>query len=150
MIYTRQQMLFISGIGVGYCDTMERVEINDETIIDPRMNHTDKEVKNGQEPALIKTSEGWIHLAHGVRRTVAGLRYSLYCCMTDLKNPVKVLRRPSGQFIEPLGKERVRDVSNVTFSNGWILDDDGMVYIYYTPSDTRMHVATTILEKLLD
>jgi 4-O-beta-D-mannosyl-D-glucose phosphorylase len=154
MIYTRPQMSFIetgdSGIAVGYCDSMENAEIEEEKVIDPRTYHTVKEVKNGQGPAPIKTSEGWIHLAHGVRRTAAGLRYSLYCFMTDLNNPAKVIKRPSGHFIEPLGKERVGDVSNVTFSNGWILDDNGMVYIYYASSDTRMHVATTTLEKLID
>lgn len=154
MIYTRPQMSFIetgdSGIAVGYCDSMERAELDKETVIDPRTYHTVKEVKNGQGPAPIKTSEGWIHLAHGVRRTAAGLRYSLYCFMTDLNDPAKVIKRPSGHFIEPLGSERVGDVSNVTFSNGWILDDNGMVYIYYASSDTRMHVATTTLEKLTD
>ena len=154
MIYTRPQMSFIetgdSGIAAGYCDTMERAVIDEEKVIDPRTYHTVKEVKNGQGPAPIKTSEGWIHLAHGVRRTAAGLRYSLYCFMTDLNDPAKVIKRPSGHFIEPLGKERVGDVSNVTFSNGWILDDDGTVYIYYASSDTRMHVATTTLEKLID
>ena len=154
MIYTRPQMSFIetgdSGIAVGYCDTMEGAVIDEEIVIDPRTYHTVKEAKNGQGPAPIKTAEGWIHLAHGVRPTAAGLRYSLYCFMTDQNNPAKVIKRPSGHFIEPLGKERVGDVSNVTFSNGWILDDDGTVYIYYASSDTRMHVATTTLEKLID
>ncbi len=154
MIYTRPQMSFIetgdSGIAVGYSDSMENAVINEENVIDPRTYHTIKEVKNGQGPPPIKTNEGWIHLAHGVRRTAAGLRYSLYCFMTDLNNPAKVIKRPSGHFIEPLGKERVGDVSNVTFSNGWILDDDGMVYIYYASSDTRMHVATTTINKLID
>lgn len=154
MIYTRPQMSFIetgdSGIAVGYSDSMENAVINEENVIDPRTYHTIKEVKNGQGPPPIKTSEGWIHLAHGVRRTAAGLRYSLYCFMTDLNNPAKVIKRPSGHFIEPLGKERVGDVSNVTFSNGWILDDDGTVYIYYASSDTRMHVATTTINKLID
>ncbi len=154
MIYTRPQMSFIetgdSGIAVGYSVSMENAVINEENVIDPRTYHTIKEVKNGQGPPPIKTSEGWIHLAHGVRRTAAGLRYSLYCFMTDLNNPAKVIKRPSGHFIEPLGKERVGDVSNVTFSNGWILDDDGTVYIYYASSDTRMHVATTTINKLID
>jgi 4-O-beta-D-mannosyl-D-glucose phosphorylase len=89
-------------------------------------------------------------MAHGVRRTAAGLRYTLYLFLTDLKEPWKIIKRPSGHFIEPLGDERVGDVSNVTFSNGWILDDDGKVFIYYASSDTRMHVATTTLKKLLD
>ena len=154
MVYTRPQMSFIdtgdSGIGVGFCDSMEDPVVKDEKIIDPRVYHTVKEVKNGQGPPPIKTEYGWIHLAHGVRYTAAGLRYVLYCFMTDLNDPVKVIKRPSGHFIEPLGKERVGDVSNVTFSNGWIPDDDGTVYIYYASSDTRMHVATTTIEKLID
>jgi 4-O-beta-D-mannosyl-D-glucose phosphorylase len=119
-------------------------------MVDPREYHTVKEVKNGQGPAPIKTSKGWLHLAHGVRRTAAGLRYTLYLFLTDLHEPWRVIRRPGGHFIEPLGEERVGDVSNVTFSNGWILDEDRTVYIYYASSDTRMHVATTTLEKLVD
>ena len=154
MIYTRPQASFIetgdSGICVGFTKTMEHAVINEETMMDARTYHTVKEVKNGQGPPPIKTEKGWIHLAHGVRRTAAGLRYTLYLLLTDLNEPWKVIRRPSGHFIEPLGAERVGDVSNVAFSNGWILDDDGTVYIYYASSDTRMHVATTSIEKLLD
>ena len=154
MIYTRPQSGFIetgdSGISVGFCDNMEHAELGQETIVDSRKYHTVKEVKNGQGPSPIKTRHGWIHLAHGVRRTAAGLRYSLYIFMTSLEEPWKVIRRPSGHFIEPLGDERVGDVSNVVFSNGWILDDDGTVFIYYASSDTRMHVATTTIEKLID
>ena len=154
MIYTRPQSAFIetgdSGICVGFSESMENAVIDEETMMDPRKYHTVKEVKNGQGPPPIKTEKGWIHLAHGVRRTAAGLRYTLYLLLTDLNEPWKVIKRPSGHFIEPLGDERVGDVSNVAFSNGWILDDDGTVFIYYASSDTRMHVATTTIEKLLD
>lgn len=154
MIYTRPQSAFIdtgdSGICVGFSESMENAIISEETMMDPRTYHTVKEVKNGQGPPPIKTEKGWIHLAHGVRRTAAGLRYTLYLLLTDLHEPWKVIKRPSGHFIEPLADERVGDVSNVTFSNGWILDEDGSVFIYYASSDTRMHVATTTVEKLLD
>ena len=154
MIYTRPQSGFIetgdSGISYGFCKYMDRAELGEELIVDPRKYHTVKEVKNGQGPPPIKSEKGWIHLAHGVRRTAAGLRYVLYVFVTDLNEPWKVIRRPGGHFIEPLDDERVGDVSNVIFCNGWILDDDGKVYIYYASSDTRMHVATTTLEKLQD
>lgn len=154
MIYTRPQSAFIetgdSGICVGFSASMENAMIDEEIMMDPRKYHTVKEVKNGQGPPPIKTEKGWIHLAHGVRRTAAGLRYTLYVFLTDLNEPWKVIKRPSGHFIEPLNEERVGDVSNVTFSNGWILDDDGTVFIYYASSDTRMHVATTSIKKLLD
>ncbi len=154
MIYTRPQSGFIetgdSGISVGFCDSMEHAVIGEEILVDARRYHTVKEVKNGQGPAPIKSDRGWIHLAHGVRRTAAGLRYSLYIFVTSLEEPWKVIRRPAGHFIEPLGEERVGDVSNVVFSNGWIADDDGTVFIYYASSDTRMHVATTTIEKLID
>ncbi|MBI9061171.1 MAG: glycosidase [Marinilabiliaceae bacterium] len=154
MIYTRPQMGFIdtgdSGICVGFTNSMDNARIDEEVMVDPRTYHTVREVKNGQGPAPLKTEHGWLHLAHGVRRTAAGLRYSLYCFLTDLNHPEKVIKRPGGHFIEPLGDERVGDVSNVTFSNGWILDEDGKVFIYYASSDTRMHVATTTLDKLLD
>jgi len=154
MIYTRPQSSFIdtgdSGISVGFTETMDNASIGEEIMMDPRTYHTVREVKNGQGPPPIKTEEGWIHMAHGVRRTAAGLRYTLYLLLTDLNEPWKVIKRPSGHFIEPLDLERVGDVSNVTFSNGWILDDNGTVFIYYASSDTRMHVATTSIEKLLD
>jgi 4-O-beta-D-mannosyl-D-glucose phosphorylase len=154
MIYTRPQSGFIetgdSGISVGFCDNMEHATLGEEIIVDPRHYHTVKEVKNGQGPPPIKCSHGWIHLAHGVRRTAAGLRYTLYLFMTSLEEPWKVIRRPSGHFIEPLEEERVGDVSNVVFSNGWIADEDGTVFVYYASSDTRMHVATTTIEKITD
>jgi len=154
MIYTRPQSGFIetgdSGICVGFCDNMEHAVIGEEILVDARKYHTVKEVKNGQGPAPIKSDKGWIHLAHGVRRTAAGLRYSLYIFVTSLEEPWKVIRRPAGHFIEPLEEERVGDVSNVVFSNGWIADEDGTVFIYYASSDTRMHVATTTIEKLID
>lgn len=154
MIYTRPQKSFIetgdSGICAGFCDSMEHALIENEIMIDPREYHTVKEVKNGQGPAPLKTSKGWLHMAHGVRRTAAGLRYTLYLFMTDLLEPWRVIKRPGGHFIEPLDEERVGDVSNVVFSNGWILDNDGTVFIYYASSDTRMHAATTTLEKLID
>ncbi len=154
MIYTRPQKSFIetgdSGICVGFSDSMDPAVIENEIMVDPREYHTVKEVKNGQGPAPIKTSVGWLHMAHGVRRTAAGLRYTLYLFLTDLQEPWKVIRRPGGHFIEPLGEERVGDVSNVCFSNGWIHNDDGTVFIYYASSDTRMHVATTTIEKLID
>ncbi len=154
MIYTRPQQGFIdtgdSGICVGFSATMNNAAIDEEVMVDPRTYHTVKEVKNGQGPAPIKTEKGWLHLAHGVRRTAAGLRYSLYLFMTDLAAPWRVIKRPGGHFIEPLGEERVGDVSNVVFSNGWIADEDNKVFIYYASSDTRMHVATTTIEKLLD
>jgi len=153
MIYTRPQSGFIetgdSGISAGFTEKMNPAILDKELLVDPRKYHTVKEVKNGQGPPPIKTQHGWIHLAHGVRHTAAGLRYVLYAFMTDLKEPWTVIRRPGGHLIEPLGDERVGDVSNVVFSNGWILDGND-VYIYYASSDTRMHVATTSLELLLD
>jgi len=154
MIYTRPQKSFIetgdSGICAGFCVSMEHAAIENEVMIDPREYHTIKEVKNGQGPAPLKTSKGWLHMAHGVRRTAAGLRYTLYLFMTDLLEPWRVIKRPGGHLIEPLGEERVGDVSNVVFSNGWILDNDGTIFIYYASSDTRVHIATTTLEKLID
>ena len=154
-LYTRPQDGFIDagkggGIGWGLCDSMEKAVVTDEKIIEPKLYHTIKEVKNGQGPAPIKTSKGWIHLAHGVRNTAAGLRYVLYLFMTDLKDPSKVIYRPGGHFIAPDGDERVGDVSNVTFANGWVAKDNGDVYIYYASSDTRMHVATSTVDKLVD
>jgi 4-O-beta-D-mannosyl-D-glucose phosphorylase len=154
-LYTRPQDSFIEagrggGIGWALCDTMESAVIEEETVIDPRVYHTIKEAKNGQGPAPIKTSHGWLHLAHGVRNTAAGLRYVLYLFLSDLDQPWRVLRRPAGYFIAPVGDERVGDVSNVAFSNGWVARDAGRVFIYYASSDTRMHVATTTVERLLD
>jgi 4-O-beta-D-mannosyl-D-glucose phosphorylase len=154
-LYTRPQDGFIDagkggGIGWGLCDSMENAVVPDEKIIEPKNYHTIKEVKNGQGPSPIKTSEGWLHLAHGVRNTAAGLRYVLYMFMTDLKDPSKVLHRPAGHFIAPQGEERVGDVSNVTFSNGWVVRPNGEVLVYYASSDTRMHVATSSIERLVD
>ncbi len=152
--YTRPQEGFIdtgdSGIAWGLSDSIERARIKDQKIIDYRKYHTVKEVKNGQGPPPIKTDKGWLHLAHGVRRTAAGLRYVLYMFMTSLEDPSQVIRRPGGCFLAPHGIERVGDVSNVVFSNGWIKKDNDEVIIYYASSDTRMHVATTTIEKLLD
>jgi 4-O-beta-D-mannosyl-D-glucose phosphorylase len=153
--YTRPQDSFISagkggGIGFGLSDTIENAEIDKEIVIDHKVYHTVYELKNGLGPAPIKTNKGWLHLAHGVRNTAAGLRYVLYMFMTDLEDVSKVIYKPAGYFIAPEGEERIGDVSNVVFSNGWIADDDGTVLIYYASSDTRMHVATTTIEKLLD
>jgi 4-O-beta-D-mannosyl-D-glucose phosphorylase len=154
-LYTRPQDGFISagtggGIGFGLCDSIENAVIDQETIIDNKNYHTVYEAKNGQGPAPVKTKQGWLHLAHGVRNTAAGLRYVLYMFMTDLNDLTKVLYKPGGYFLAPEGEERIGDVSNVVFCNGWIADDDETVYIYYASSDTRMHVATTTLDKLID
>ena len=152
-LYTRPQDGFIdagSGGGIGWAliDDITRAEIIDEKIINHRYYHTIKEVKNGEGPHPIKTEKGWLHLAHGVRNCAAGLRYVLYLYMTDLKDPSKLIAEPAGHFMAPVNEERVGDVSNVLFSNGWICDNDGTVYIYYASSDTRMHVATSTVEKL--
>ncbi len=154
-LYTRPQDGFISagkggGIGFGLSESMENAKVDEETIIDNKAYHTVYEVKNGQGPTPIKTEKGWLHMAHGVRNTAAGLRYVLYMFMTDLHDLTKVLYKPGGYFLAPEGIERVGDVSNVAFCNGWIADDDGKVFIYYASSDTRMHVATTTVDKLLD
>lgn len=154
-LYTRPQDGFISagtggGIGFGLAESMENAVIDEETIIDNKNYHTVYESKNGQGPAPIKTINGWLHLAHGVRNTAAGLRYVLYMFMTDLDDLTRVLYKPAGYFLAPEGEERVGDVSNVVFCNGWVKDDDGTVYIYYASSDTRMHVATTTVDKLTD
>lgn len=153
--YTRPQDGFIStgtggGIGFGLADRMDNAVIESETIIHERRYHTVYEVKNGQGPAPIKTARGWLHLAHGVRNTAAGLRYVLYLFMTDLQDLTKIIHQPAGYFLAPEGAERVGDVSNVAFSNGWILDEDGTVFIYYASSDTRLHVATSSLNRLVD
>ena len=154
-LYTRPQDGFISvgsggGIGWGLADDMTRAEVNEEIVIDHKDYHTIKEVKNGQGPAPLKTSRGWLHLAHGVRNTAAGLRYVLYMFMTALDRPWVITHTPGGHVLAPDGKERVGDVSNVTFSNGWIANEKGEVFIYYASSDTRMHVATSSLERLVD
>ena len=154
-LYTRPQDGFIDagkggGIGWGLTKNMERAVITEEQIIDPKAYHTIKEIKNGQGPAPLKTSKGWLHLAHGVRNTAAGLRYVLYLFMTSLGDPAQVIHRPGGYFIAPEGIERVGDVSNVTFSNGWVMQTNGTVLIYYASSDTRMHVATSHIDQLVD
>jgi len=153
--YTRPQDGFIDtgsggGIGFGLADDITNAVIGEETIIDRRAYHTIYEVKNGQGPAPIKTDKGWLHLAHGVRNTAAGLRYVLYVFMTDLNDLTKVTYKPGGHIIGPRGPERVGDVSNVTFTNGWICDEDGTVFMYYASSDTRLHVATSTVDKLVD
>jgi len=153
--YTRPQDNFTTtgtggGVGFGLSDSITQAVIGKEVIIDPRLYHTINEAKNGLGPAPIRTKLGWLHLAHGVRNTAAGLRYTLYLFMTDLNDLTRVIYKPGGYFIAPKGEERVGDVSNVVFCNGWIADDDGMVYIYYASSDTRMHVATSTIDQLLD
>lgn len=155
MLYTRPQDGFIDtgsggGIGYGFTNSMEQAVIEKEFILDERRYHTISELKNGLGPAPIKTSYGWLHLAHGVRNTAAGLRYVLYLFMTDLKNPCTIIYKPAGYFMAPEGDERIGDVSNVLFSNGWIAEDDGRVFIYYASSDTRMHVALSSIDKLCD
>jgi len=153
--YTRPQDSFIEagsggGIGFGLADDIKNAVITYEHIIYKKEYHTVYEAKNGQGPAPIKTEKGWLHLAHGVRNTAAGLRYVLYLFMTDLKDLTKVIYKPGGYFIAPEGEERIGDVSNVTFCNGWIVDENGEVFIYYASSDTRMHVATSSLTQLID
>lgn len=154
-LYTRPQDGFIDvgsggGIGLGYVDDMTNPVVKDEKIIFGKQYHTIYELKNGLGPAPIKTEKGWLHLAHGVRNTAAGLRYTLYMFMTDLNDISKVTHVPAGHFMGPEGIERVGDVSNVLFSNGWIEDADGTVYVYYASSDTRMHVAVSSVDKLVD
>ncbi len=154
-VYTRPQDGFISvgsggGIGLGFIDEMTNPVVQNETIINNKVYHTIYELKNGLGPAPIKTEKGWLHLAHGVRNTAAGLRYTLYMFMTDLNDISKVTHQPAGHFMAPINKERIGDVSNVLFTNGWIADNDGTVKIYYASSDTRMHVALSSVDKLVD
>jgi 4-O-beta-D-mannosyl-D-glucose phosphorylase len=154
-LYTRPQDGFIdtgSGGGIGWAliDDITHAEVRTETIINARHYHTIKEAKNGEGPHPLKTAKGWLHLAHGVRSCAAGLRYVLYLYLTDLGHPEKLIAEPAGHFIAPVNGERVGDVSNVIFSNGWIADDDGTVFIYYASSDTRMHVAVSSVDRLLD
>ena len=154
-LYTRPQDGFIDtgsggGIGWGLVDDMTNAEVKDEKIINHRYYHTIKELKNGEGPHPIKTEKGWLHLAHGVRNCAAGLRYVLYLYLTDLQDPTKLIAEPAGFFMAPQDEERIGDVSNVLFSNGWIADEDGKVFIYYASSDTRMHVATSTIDRLLD
>lgn len=153
-LYTRPQDGFIdagSGGGIGWAlvDDICHAEVKEEKIINSRHYHTIKEVKNGEGPHPIKTEKGWLHLAHGVRGCAAGLRYVLYMYVTDLKDPTHIIAEPAGYFMAPEGEERIGDVSNVLFSNGWI-EDNGKVFIYYASSDTRMHVAESTVDRLLD
>lgn len=154
MLYTRPSDGFIDvgsggGIGCALVDDITNAKIDEETIIEKRVYHTIKEVKNGAGAPPIKTKEGWLHIAHGVRNTAAGLRYVIYCFMTALDDPQKVIYTPGGHFIAPRNEERVGDVSNVTFTNGAI-EKDGDIYIYYASSDTRLHLATTTVDKMID
>lgn len=153
--YTRPMDDFIEtgsggGIGFGLCDDITHAVIGEEKMTSLRKYHTITEAKNGAGAAPIKTDRGWIHIAHGVRNTAAGLRYVIYAFATDLKDPSKVIAEPSGLLIGPRGEERVGDVSNVVFTNGAIVNENNEVFIYYASSDTRMHVATTTLDKLID
>ena len=154
-LYTRPQDGFIdagSGAGIGWAlvDSMEHAVITEEKVLSHRFYHTIKESKNGEGPHPIKTSRGWLHLAHGVRGCASGLRYVLYLYMTALDDPSKVIAEPAGFFMAPEGDEYQGDVMNVLFSNGWICDPDGKVFIYYASSDTRMHVATSSVDRLVD
>ncbi len=153
--YTRPQDGFIdtgSGGGIGWAlvDDITHAEVIEEKIINARHYHTIMEVKNGEGPHPIKTGKGWLHLAHGVRACASGLRYVLYLYMTALDDPTRVIAQPGGYFLVPEGEEYIGDVMNVVFSNGWIADDDGKVFIYYASSDTRMHVATSTIDQLID
>lgn len=154
-LYTRPQDGFIDagkggGIGWALIDDIAHADVEEEKIINLRHYHTIKEMKNGEGPAPIKTSKGWLHLAHGVRGCASGLRYVLYMYMTALDDPARVIAEPAGFFMAPEDSEYVGDVMNVLFSNGWIADEDGMVYIYYASCDTRMHVATSTVDRLVD
>lgn len=153
--YTRPMDDFIDtgsggGIGFGLCEDIEHAVIDEEILTSKRRYHTITEAKNGAGAVPIKTEKGWIHIAHGVRNTAVGLRYVIYAFATDLNHPEKVIAEPSGLLIGPMGEERVGDVSNVVFTNGAIARENGEVYIYYASSDTRMHVATTTIDKLID
>ena len=153
--YTRPQDGFIEageggGIGFGLSDSILNAAVEEEIIVDRKIYHTISELKNGLGPAPFKTDYGWLHLAHGVRNTAAGLRYVLYLFMTDLNDLTKIIYKPGGYFMAPEGDERSGDVPNVLFCNGWIFDENGDVYIYYASSDSRMHVATSSLCHLLD
>jgi len=154
-LYTRPQDSFLQagtggGIGWGLTESIEHAVVDREDIIDPKLYHTIKEMKNGAGPTPIKTTAGWLHIAHGVRGTAAGMRYTLYAFLCDLEHPDRVIHRPGGYLIAPRGQERVGDVSNVVFCNGAVAREDGALLIYYASSDTRVHVATTTVEKMLD
>lgn len=155
LLYTRPLNAFMAtgsgpGIGVAFCEDMTHAEVGEEQVFDPRVYHTIKEGKNGLGPSPIKTGRGWLHLAHGVRDTAAGMRYVLYAFLADLKDPTRITHRPGGYLLAPLGSERVGDVSNVLFANGWVCREDGRIFLYYGASDTRIHVATTTVDRLLD
>lgn len=155
LLYTRPSDGFIDvgsggGIGAALVDSMENAEIIDEKIIDARVYHTIKEVKNGAGAPPIKTKDGWLHVAHGVRNNASGLRYVLYCFMTDLNDPTKVIYQPGGYFLAPKGAERSGDVAGCVFSNGLIADPDGNMFIYYASADTRLHVISTTVDKMVD
>lgn len=154
-LYTRPQDGFIEagkggGISWSLISDITNAVVEKEELIDGRLYHTIKEAKNGEGPAPIKTSRGWLHLAHGVRENASGLRYVLYLYVTDLNRPEKVIACPAGYFMAPTGEEFIGDVGNVLFSNGWIADEDGKVFIYYASADSRMHVATSTVDRLLD
>ena len=154
-LYTRPQDGFIDagsggGIGWGYVDDITNAEIKEELIIEERLYHTIKELKNGEGPHPLKTPKGWLHLAHGVRGCASGLRYVLYLYMTSLEKPWETIAKPGGYFMAPVGEEYIGDVMNVLFCNGWVADDNGKVFIYYASSDTRMHVATSTIDRLVD
>lgn len=155
LLYTRPTDGFIdagtqSGIAYALVDSMDRAVIGHETVFEERIYHTIKEVKNGQGAPPIRTRHGWLHVAHGVRNCAAGLRYVLYAFLTDLAEPWKVIAAPGGHLIAPLKEERVGDVSNVVFSNGMVAKKDGELLIYYASSDTRLHVARTDIERMVD
>ena len=154
-LYTRPQDSFIdagSGGGIGWAlvDDMTHAVVESEIIVDTRYYHTIKELKNGEGPHPIKTPQGWLHLAHGVRGCASGLRYVLYMYMTSLEEPWRPIYTPGGYLMAPVGDEYIGDVMNVLFTNGWIADEDGRVFIYYASSDTRMHVATSTIDRLVD
>jgi 4-O-beta-D-mannosyl-D-glucose phosphorylase len=153
--YTRPQDGFIEagsggGIGWGLSESIEEAVIDQEIIVHDRKYHTIAELKNGLGPAPINTDDGWLQLAHGVRGTASGLRYVIYAFMTDVEEPWRVIHEPGGYLIAPQGEEYIGDVMNVAFSNGWIARDNGELFIYYASSDTRCHVATTTVERLVD
>jgi 4-O-beta-D-mannosyl-D-glucose phosphorylase len=155
LLYTRPQDGFIEtgsggGIAYGFVQSFDSPVIHNEYILDEKKYHTIYEMKNGAGPSPIKTSKGWIHIAHGVRNTAAGLRYVLYAFATDLNDPTKIIAKPSGYLLAPINDERIGDVSNVVFSNGLIVDKNEDVYIYYGSSDTKLHVAKTTIERLID
>jgi 4-O-beta-D-mannosyl-D-glucose phosphorylase len=155
LLYTRPLNAFMAtgagpGIGCAFCDDMARAEVGEEPVFDPRVYHTIKEGKNGLGPAPLKTAKGWLHLAHGVRDTAAGMRYVLYAFLADLQDPTRITHRPGGYLLAPLGSERVGDVSNVLFANGWVCREDGRIFLYYGASDTHIHFPTTTVGRLFD